>query len=586
MTKSRKLTPVYLWLLAYFRPYLRLLVLLILCGLTISLIQLAIPKGIQYFIDEIIPGRHYSLFWKLIAAMAIAVLLMFGAMAAQNLLRRVIQEKASRDVQFDIFRHLRKLGFPYFEKRPIGESLSFMNTEVASLHNFYRWLVPGMIEMTLFVLLSLLLMLSISVQLALVIPPCLILYYCVGPTIERKAALLSRSTAEHRVQFNQKAYESVASLTELRAHHAEAWDSERLQDKQHSFLQVWVRALWFAYWRGTVRRLSNFSGAIAIIAYGIFLVQNDLLSTGGMAAFLMLYFQTMHQLTVVITLITEQKIMLAQAEKIYDFIQTEPDVKEAVECVELPHISGEISLSNVGFHYPDGTKVLRNFNLAIHPGQRVALVGASGNGKSTLLKLMVRFYDPQQGEILLDGIPLRQLSFAQIRDSIGYVFQETYLFGASVRDNILFGNPEASEQEMIDAAKAAYAHDFIMALPGGYDTELGERGVKLSGGQKQRISIARLLIKNPAIVLLDEATSALDNTSEQEVQSALDRLLAGRTTIAVAHRLSTVQDYDAIVVIRDGEVAEIGTHAELMGRQGEYFQLASGAGLRKSEVVI
>jgi ATP-binding cassette subfamily B protein/subfamily B ATP-binding cassette protein MsbA len=215
-------------------------------------------------------------------------------------------------------------------------------------------------------------------------------------------------------------------------------------------------------------------------------------------------------------------------------------------------------------------------DLHVQAGERVALVGTSGNGKSTLLKLVCRFYDPTVGVITLDGVPLTQLPLSQLRQSIGYVFQETYLFGTSVRENIRFGRPQATDAEVEAAAKAAYAHDFIEQLPEGYATYVGERGIKLSGGQRQRIAIARMFVKNPAIVLLDEATSALDNVSEAEVQRALDALLVGRTTLTVAHRLTTIKDYDRIIVIDEGRQVESGKYDELLLQRGAFYRLQEG----------
>jgi ATP-binding cassette subfamily B protein/subfamily B ATP-binding cassette protein MsbA len=214
--------------------------------------------------------------------------------------------------------------------------------------------------------------------------------------------------------------------------------------------------------------------------------------------------------------------------------------------------------------------------LLIKPGEHVAIIGASGQGKSTILKLIGRFYDPGEGEILLDGIPLKHMSFASIRQGCGYVFQDTYLTGGSVKENIRFGRPEATDQEVIAAAKAAYAHDFIVNLSDGYDTIVGERAHTLSGGQKQRISIARMIIRNPAVVLLDEATSALDTVSELEVQKALETLLQGRTVIAVAHRLSTIENFDRIIVLDQGEIAESGNYEQLASQRGLLYQMAGG----------
>jgi ATP-binding cassette subfamily B protein/subfamily B ATP-binding cassette protein MsbA len=583
--EEQGLFPVYLWMLSYFKRYQGLLYVLIFCGLIITTVQLSIPKVIRYFIDVIIPYRNTHAFLWIITGLSLAVIITFGIMAFQNILRRTLVEKASRDLHFDIFKHFRTLGFAYFEQHPIGESLSYMNTEVTSMQNFYRSLFPGMIQATIFSFVSIGLMISMSFRLTIIMFPCLLIYYLAGPYFERKASLYAKEARNNRVLYSQKVYESISALGELRANHVEEWDKQRLLDKLQKLLRSREKGIWFSAWRGTIRRLSYYIGGIVVIIYGIYLVQNNQLSVGEMAAFLLYYFQVMQTITGVITLVTEQKLLMAQADKLYKFIKTEPDVKETSEPVSIPNPKGEIVFRDVSFHYPDRPNILQHFNLHIKPGQRVALVGASGNGKSTILKLMVRFYDPQQGEILLDGIPLHKLTFAQLRLTIGYVFQETYLFGASVRDNILFGQPEAAEAEVIAAAKAAYAHDFIMELPDGYDTLLGERGMKLSGGQKQRISIARMLIKNPLIVLLDEATSALDNVSEREVQVALDRLLYGRTTITVAHRLSTVQNYDKIAVISDGNIVEFGSHNELMHNNGYYYQLIMGEEGKKSDAI-
>lgn len=566
----------YRWVLSYVQKYYGMFWMLACCGLGVTSIQVSVPKGVQYFIDIIVPSADYIKFRWLIMLLVVGMFLMFGLMAWQNLLQRSIQEKAARDLQYDIFSHMRKLGYSYFQQRPVGESLSFMNTEVSILQDFYRFLLPHTIQNIVVSIVSIAVMCAISVPLTLIIVPCLLLYYLIGPSIERKASILAKANTEQRISFNQKVYESVSALTELRAHGAEAWDWNRFKGRLQPFLDGRVRMLWMAFWRGTIRRLSYYIGGVAIILYGIHLVKEQAMSVGEMSAYLLYYFQVMQTVTLVITVITEQRVLMHQAAKIHRFMQTEPQVAEAAEPVSLQEIKGEIRFNHVTYRYENGPEVLSDFNLMIEPGQRLAIVGPSGHGKSTVLQLLVRFYDPQQGEIQLDGVPIRKLSFAQLREHVGYVPQETYLFGDTIRNNILFGNPKATEEDMIQAAKAAYAHEFICAQPDGYDTLLGERGVNLSGGQKQRISIARMFIKKPSIILLDEATSALDTASEKEVQTALDRLLVGKTTITVTHRLSTIKNYDLIVVLEHGRIREMGNHNELMRRQGAYYHLNLG----------
>jgi len=276
-----------------------------------------------------------------------------------------------------------------------------------------------------------------------------------------------------------------------------------------------------------------------------------------------------------VTLLTEQKLIGQQIVRLYNFMHAEHNVREAEQPVRIEHVQGELRLNRVAFRYdsrPDHP-VLTDLTLQIRSGEKLAIAGSSGSGKSTLLKLLGRLYDPNEGTVLLDGVPLRNLSFEQLRHAVGYVFQETFLFPGTVADNIRFGRLDATEEELSKAARAAYATEFIERLPDGFDTQIGERGMKLSGGQKQRIAIARLFLKNPTVLLLDEATSALDNVSEREVQKALMNLMEGRTTITVAHRLSTVMHADRIVVIKDGTVAEEGTYSELIAMQGMFARL-------------
>ncbi|MEF3311269.1 ABC transporter ATP-binding protein [Paenibacillus sp. GYB004] len=580
---DKSLWAVYVWCVSFLKPYLFLLVLLITSAAVVSAAELAIPQFIRTFIDVTLPSRDRSGYYSAMAWLAGIIAIMIAAGMVQNLLRRMLQERAARDLQVAILGHLRRLGFAYFERTPSGQTLSLVHTEVAAVQNLYRQHFPAMIGSFLFSVLSIAIMASTHIGLTLIVIPCFLLYYVFGPMLERKASVSGKEMSQNRIEENQKAYESVSAAMELRAFSAHGWDMNRYNEKVTTHNRSMIRTYWYAYLRGTNRRLTYYAGAIAVFIYGYHLIQNDLLTVGGFVSFLLYYFAAMHRLTAVVTSVTEQKVLMYQAEKLYQFIRRKPLVEPPAEPVSRDSIQGEIRFERVSFSYDYGRPVLKEMDLVVRPGQRVALVGQSGCGKSTALKLIGRFYDPDSGSVRIDGILVRELSPDSLGHALGYVFQDTYLFGSSVKENIRFGQPDATDEEVELAAKAAYAHDFITELPDGYDTLVGERGVRLSGGQKQRISIARMFIKNPAVVLLDEATSALDNTSEREVKSALDRLLAGRTVIAVAHRLTTISDFDAIAMMEDGRVIEFGTYEELIAAGGAFKQLAEGEAPRKEE---
>ncbi|MUT64585.1 ABC transporter ATP-binding protein [Paenibacillus sp. NEAU-GSW1] len=566
----------YLWALSFLRPYGKQIAALALCGIMAVLGETLTPKMIQYVIDSAAKEKDLSLFASIIAALAVINLLMLAAKNYRNLLQRTIGELASRDMQLAIFKHLRKLGFSHYERHPAGETLSMFNSEVASVQKIYRNFLPGVIDNLLFIAVAFVWLISISGWLSLIMVPTFALYYVFGPYFERKAASYGTQSGKARIEYNQTVYESISGLREFRAFGSQPWYHERTLSKHKNWAHFYLQSATFGFARGSYRRFVFYLGAAGVFAAGYYAVQNNWITLGAFVAFILLYMTAMFRLTMLVTLLTEQKLVVHQTIPLYQFMHKPIEIDDPEEPVKLDKIKGELVFDNVRFEYPGQPPVINGFSLRIKPGEKVAFVGASGGGKTTMFKMIGRFYDPTSGAIKLDGVPTRELELAQLREAIGYVFQETYLFGSSVRENIRFGRPEATDAEVEEAARAAYAHDFIMQLPEGYDTLVGERGMKLSGGQKQRISIARMFVKQPAIILLDEATSSLDNVSEYEVQRALDEILVNRTTIAIAHRLSTVKHFDRIIVIQDGAVAEAGSYDELIERRGLLYHLEAG----------
>lgn len=567
---------VYLWILSYVKPYFLSVILLILAGIVASGGELFIPKIIQHFIDEIFPAKDYEKFFSISIVLLVVIVLIILSTMAQTLLQRTLSERASRDLRFAVFCKTRELGVPFFESHPTGQTLSMINNEVSSIQEIYRNYLPTILQYSIYSIISITIMTSISIKLTFVMVPIFILYYLIGPYFARKAVIYGRQSSESSIGLHKQIYDSVSALKELRANGMQEWNLSHHESKLNQYLSTYLRSNLFSFLRGSVRRFCNNLGAVAIFAYGSVLSYNNELSVGEVVVFILNYYYTIFVLTKIISLAAEQQQLMFQGELLHKFMFLKSKVNEREKPIILDRLAGNIKFENAWFGYNTEKMILRNFNLEIRAGENIALVGMSGNGKSTVLKLVARFYDPQFGEITIDGTPIRDLSLNLIRQSIGVVFQETYLFGKTIRDNIAFGKQNATEEEIIAAAKAAYAHDFITMLPDGYNTVVGERGIKLSGGERQRISIARVYIKNPSIILLDEATSALDNVSEQLVQKALNQLMKDKTTIVVAHRLETIKHSNRILVLDNGGIIESGNYYELIEQKGKFFNLVNG----------
>lgn len=574
---------VYRWIISYVAPYWLMLVSLIFSGIVVVSIELAIPKFIQHFVNAVVPDRDVALFGWMLGGLSIALAAMFGFMALRNRLERMLREKASRDLQLDIFKQLRRLGFSYFERNAVGDSLYLFNTDVTKVQEIYRRYLPDIVWKGLFVGISMFLMIEIDYSMTFMMLISFCIYYILGPFLEKKTVAIINEGDKWNKQVEKQIYNSLTGLGEVRAFGSERWQftefMSNIKGRARNTVSFWF--IWSS--RESFRRFSYNLGAVGIFIYGAFLVRNNSLTVGEFIAFNMYYANGLLMLTNIITDITEQRALMVNAKRLYQFNHLEPEVADPIEPIHVNNVKGEVKFEQVSFGYPSHPQVIKGLNLHIQAGEKVALVGTTGSGKTTVLKLLGRFYDPLEGQIHLDGVPLNRIAFSQLREAMAYVFQETYLYGASVMENIRFGQPEASDQQVIQAAKAAYAHEFIMQLPQQYDTLLGERGVRLSGGQKQRIAIARMLIKNPSIILLDEATSALDQNSEWEVQKAFESLLKGKTTIAVAHRLTTVMNYDRILVLKEGIVVEEGKYTDLVARKGEFYRLLEGNMLHAEE---
>jgi ATP-binding cassette, subfamily B, bacterial len=563
------------WVLNFLRPYRVKAAIAAALGAAIAGITLLVPKFVQLTVDEVLPTRDLEHFRFLLWLMAGSAVLLIAAMVWKRSVETAYQTRVSGDMQLAVFEQLRRLGFSYYERNPAGETMSLFHHELNVLQRIHTRYVPSIVQHTLTLIVALAFMVSISWQLSLVFLPAIVLYYAIGPYFERSSAEYAERLSQLHTELNKKQYDSISAVPELRASGRSEWDLSRLLEQDRQTAEVNKVYFKLINYRGAFRRVAVYLSGVLMLLLGYWLHARGMITVGAFAAFALLYYKIMFDLTVLITSVTEQKVLLLQTLRLQRFMQQKPAVPEPDKPAILQEAKGEIDLLNVTFGYSNDAPVLLDVSLRIRRGEKVAFVGTSGHGKTTLLKLIGRFYDPDEGEIRLDGIPLRSIASRELRRHIGYVFQETYLFGATVMDNIRFARPEATDAEVIEAAKAASAHAFITELPSGYDTLLGERGSKLSGGQKQRIAIARAALRNPAVLILDEATSALDNVTEAEVKRAIDLLFAGRTIVAVAHRLSTIRDFDTIYVIEHGRIAEAGSYEELLGLGGVFSRLAA-----------
>lgn len=574
---------IYFWVLSYLKPQRWNFVLLIICILTITAIEMIYPLLIQTFVDYVEPKSNYRLFYLLIVLTFVSLIFLLSTNWFSNLLERTIKEKASRGILETAFVHLRKLGFPYFDKISTGKIYSMFNSDISDVQKIYRTHLPGIVKECSIIIVLLVFLSALSFKLTLIMSVCSMIYYLIGPLIEKKEYIYRKKSVTLKHEINRKIYESISSQSELRAYQREKWDISILKEMYIKHQAVFIPRMLYAYIRGSLRRLSIFIGAIFVFYYGSLMVQEQLLSIGQFVAFTLYCFIILRSFTELVTHITDQKMLLATAERLHRFMKETPMIIESENVFDIQEITGRVEFRNVYFHY-DGCRqtVLNGVSLEIKPGEHLAIVGVTGQGKSTLVKLLPRFYDTVSGDIYIDGQPIKQMKLSKLRESISFVFQDNYLFGGTIFDNIHFGNPHATYDEVIEAAKKALAHDFIMELTDHYHTIVGERGYKLSGGQKQRIALARMFLKNAPINILDESTSSLDYFFESKVQEAIETNLKGKTIITIAHRLSTVKNADRILVLNNGRIEEEGDYYELLDKKGIFFNLIYGS-LKKFE---
>lgn len=569
--------------LQFVKPYKYRIFATIIVGIIKFGIPMLIPLLIKYAIDGVINNHALTTDEKvhhLTIAIGIALFIFVIVRPPIEFIRQYLAQWTSNKILYDIrkklYNHLQALSARFYANNQVGQVISRVINDVEQTKDF---ILTGLMNIwldciTIIIALSIMFFLDVKLTLAaLFIFPFYILTVYVFFGRLRK---LTRERSQALAEVQGFLHERVQGISVVKSFAIEDNEAKNFDKKNTNFL---TRALkhtrWNAYSFAAINTVTDI-GPIIVIGVGAYLAISGSITVGTLAAFvgyLELLFGPLRRLVASFTTLTQS---FASMDRVFQLIDEDYDIKNGVGAQPIEIKQGRIDIDHVSFQYNDNeAPILKDINLSIEKGEIVAFVGMSGGGKSTLINLIPRFYDVTSGQILIDGHNIKDFLTGSLRNQIGLVQQDNILFSDTVKENILLGRPTATDEEVVEAAKMANAHDFIMNLPQGYDTEVGERGVKLSGGQKQRLSIARIFLNNPPILILDEATSALDLESESIIQEALDVLSKNRTTLIVAHRLSTITHADKIVVIENGHIVETGTHRELIAKQGAYEHLYS-----------
>ena len=563
--------------LPYYRRYWKTVVFDLTCAALTTVCELVLPMIVRAItatatVDPLLLTVPYVL--RLGALYMLLRVIDAAASYYMQSVGHIMGSRLETDMRSDLFGHLQKLSFSYYSGTKIGQIMSRITSDLFEVTEFAHHCPEEFFIAGIKIVVSFVLLLGMNVPLTLMMFAVLPFMLAFARYYNHRFRSTFRARNRQVGEINAQVEDSLLGIRVVKSFANEEIEERKFEEGNRRFLDL--KALSYRYMAqfGTSNRIFDGLMYILIVVAGAIMIGKEQLSLADFTAYLLYAGVLLNSIRRIVEFIEQFQRGMTGIERFYEIMDVEPDITDAPDARELQNVRGSVAFEDVGFHYgDDSVNVLRHLTLEVKPGQSIALVGPSGSGKTTLCSLIPRFYDVTEGRILIDGQDVRTLTQRSLRQAIGVVQQDVYLFSGTVLENIAYGKPGAGREEIVQAAKMAGAHDFIMSLPDGYDTYVGERGVRLSGGQKQRVSIARVFLKNPPILILDEATSALDNESEHLVQQSLEKLAHGRTVFTIAHRLTTIKGADVIWVLTEKGVEEMGSHDELIRKGGLYAHL-------------